>query len=822
MATQAGVAYVTIAYDPAAVQKLREQTRAEGQRLASSWDKVGSSASRVGSKLTRSLTIPIVAAGAAATKYTYDFDQSMNHIQALVGANTKQMDYYRKAVLALAPAVGQGPQDLAKALYFITSSGFKGAHALDVLKASAKGAASGLGDTQTIADLVTSAINVYGQKNLSAAHAVDVLTQAVKDGKGEPADYATAMGRVIPVAQNLGVSFDQVGAALAALTLGGFSADKATTGLQSIFTNLEKPSKSAEAALKGVGLSAGQIRDEIKNKGLLPALLDLNKAFDGNGVALRKVFTNGKAIVPFLSLTGQAAKKNVGIFNDLAHSTGASEQAFGKQSQTAAFQIQQSFAKIQVAAVQAGGILLPVFARVAQALAGLLTDFDHLPQGAQNFIVFGGIAVAALGPVLTAFGNVAQAAKGLKIAMLGVEGGFKGVLPLLATNPWIGVGLAVAAVGAYAILTSGQTDEMARSLDNARRASDELGRALSGLKQSNLDVRQAELDRANAADRVREADRKVAQLARDGKKGTREYTQAVRDQKQAEIDLGDAKLRVQQADAGRASQQHEIAKASKAQLDSIKKIGDAANRTAVQESRLSHGSLVNATAADRQREATRRAQIALDEFRKGTSKLAGEQAELAAKFRDDSNPQMAKAKDKTAELALAALDLTRKIGRIPTEKQINVYYKHNMAQLREQARLLAGEIATIPSTKTVSIQFAQAHGTPLATTTGKSKKGNARGGVFMDGIRAHAGGGLFTGPTLLGRDLFGEAGREAVVPLDSEYGKRTLAEALREAGIGGKPEIRVYVGNEPVDARVEYAMKRTAQTIRSGRKWATA
>ena len=35
-------------------------------------------------------------------------------------------------------------------------------------------------------------------------------------------------------------------------------------------------------------------------------------------------------------------------------------------------------------------------------------------------------------------------------------------------------------------------------------------------------------------------------------------------------------------------------------------------------------------------------------------------------------------------------------------------------------------------------------------------------------------------------------------------------------------DVNVYVGNEPVDARVEVAMKKTARTMTAGRKWATA
>ena len=126
----------------------------------------------------------------------------------------------------------------------------------------------------------------------------------------------------------MGISFDQTAASVASLTLAGFSADKAVTGMQSVFTNLSKPTTTGAAALQKVGLTYAGIRDEIKNKGLLPALVDMNKAFDGNQVALRQVFSSGKAIVPFLALTGKAAGKTSGVFKDLANSTGASNKAF--------------------------------------------------------------------------------------------------------------------------------------------------------------------------------------------------------------------------------------------------------------------------------------------------------------------------------------------------------------------------------------------------------------------------------------------------------------------------------------------------------------
>ena len=77
MATLAGRAYIDVAYDPKSIETLRTQTAAAGKKagdsFASSFAKSGPALTRVGHTLTRNLTLPIGLAGAAATKYAYDF-----------------------------------------------------------------------------------------------------------------------------------------------------------------------------------------------------------------------------------------------------------------------------------------------------------------------------------------------------------------------------------------------------------------------------------------------------------------------------------------------------------------------------------------------------------------------------------------------------------------------------------------------------------------------------------------------------------------------------------------------------------------------------
>ena len=159
---------------------------------------------------------------------------------------------------------------------------------MGVLGNAAKAAVSGLGDTQTVADALTSAINAYGESTLSASHATDVLVATVKAGKGEADTLAGSIGNVSALAAQLGVSFNDVGASLAALTQLGIDAQTASVELQQVFSNLIKVTPQAEKAFKSVGLSAEGLRKEFADKGLLAGLNTIKTAFSGNLTALAK------------------------------------------------------------------------------------------------------------------------------------------------------------------------------------------------------------------------------------------------------------------------------------------------------------------------------------------------------------------------------------------------------------------------------------------------------------------------------------------------------------------------------------------------------
>jgi len=204
-----------------------------------------------------------VALGAALSAAAYqsvsmakDFTKSMTQITALVGVAKDEVDEMGVAARRMATETGRSANEAAEALFFITSAGLRGADAMAVLEASLKASAVGLGETKTIADLATSALNAYGKENLSATDATDVLTASVREGKLEASALSAAMGQVLPVASNMGVQFHEVGAAFAAMSRTGTNAAEAATSLNAILAGLLKTTPDAEKALNELGLSS--------------------------------------------------------------------------------------------------------------------------------------------------------------------------------------------------------------------------------------------------------------------------------------------------------------------------------------------------------------------------------------------------------------------------------------------------------------------------------------------------------------------------------------------------------------------------------------
>jgi TP901 family phage tail tape measure protein len=399
------------------LQKLQAQSMTMSGKMSAVGDKmqsVGKSLASAGKTMTLGLTLPIVGVGVAATKMAMDFDSSMTKMVSLVGLTRDEVDGMRSDIIKMASQYGKSGKEAADAMFFITSAGLRGSDAMETLEASLKGAAIGLGDVQTIADLATSAMNAYGPSVLSAGKATSILRTAVEQGKLESSELASAMGSVLPVASALGVGFDEAAAAMAAMSRTGTGASEASTQLRGILAQITKETPKGAKALKSVGLSYEGLRTEIREKGLLSTLQTLVGAFDGNTIATASFFGNVRALTGVMDLMGAGAETTEQIFAELANTTASDlDPAFAAAAETTGFKLQQAFATMKNSLIEFGDIIAPFVQKFAAKLSEIGTAFQNLSPEMKNFIVMGAAIVAALGPALLIVGKLVGAIGGL-------------------------------------------------------------------------------------------------------------------------------------------------------------------------------------------------------------------------------------------------------------------------------------------------------------------------------------------------------------------------------------------------------------------------
>jgi len=398
--------------------------------------RVGGQATAIGRTLAGGMALPIVAglaaAGVAVTKLASDYEDSIVRLRTLVGLSAEETHSLSEAVLELATTLPQSPQELADALFFVTSAGFRGAEAMDILETSAKAAASGLGETKVVADAVTSAMNSYAKSGLTAAQATDVLIKAVAEGKFEAAELAPVIGGVLPIAAQLGVEFNEVAAAIAAATRQGLSVNRAATGVRFLLSSFIKPSGAAEEALGRVGLSVEKLQTRLAKKGLLDTLQLLAEKFDLSTAAGKRAFAQIVGGARGLSVAaiqvGENAEAVQVLTDNIADAAGTTADAWAVASQTLTNRIGTLKSTFLSMAISIGTVLIPVVSTLVSALTGLATTV--LVPLARSFkgllLIFIGYKVLAswlpallfrIALGLEAIGSVALAGKVLTLAV---------------------------------------------------------------------------------------------------------------------------------------------------------------------------------------------------------------------------------------------------------------------------------------------------------------------------------------------------------------------------------------------------------------------
>jgi TP901 family phage tail tape measure protein len=405
----------------ASFQKQLGQTAKATERAGTAMDaalgkklqQAGSTLTSVGMKLSLGLTASLGGGVAAVTKFASEYETNMTRLITLSGVARDKVKEFGQEMMGLGKETGQGPIALSNAMLVVTSTGMKGAEAMDILKKSAQATSLGLGETKDDARALTSVMTAYGKENLNASKAADILYQTVVQGGAEASELAGTLGRVVGIASQVGVSFEEVGAYISTFTRLGVDASEATTSLRAVMGNLLSPTADANKALEMIGTSIEGVRASVKEKGLMETLLELQNSFGGNVTAMDALFGNVRALAGVMGNTGAQADAYRQSLEAIKNSHGDFDKAVQETSKTTAWTWATVKADAQAAAISLGNTLAPAVKALLDGFRALMPivqaavkAFDALPgpiKAAAGALV--GLAIAA-GPLSLVFGNV--------------------------------------------------------------------------------------------------------------------------------------------------------------------------------------------------------------------------------------------------------------------------------------------------------------------------------------------------------------------------------------------------------------------------------
>lgn len=356
---------------------------------------LGSALSGIAGLATGPVGATVVAIGALtaattgfavkAVQASGNFQKGMNMVYTMLpNASQQTKDKLSKDVLDLSQKYGQAADNISASMYQALSAGVAANDVKGFLDVAQQATiASGLNDTAIAVDGISSVVNAFGAKNISAKKASDLMFTAVRKGKTTFGEMAGSIAQVSPVASSLGVQFSDLTAVIATMTAKGTPTSETMTQMKAAFSEFSKGSSTASKEFKAA--TGKSFKDFIAQGGnLQTAMQALDQHAQKSGKNINEFFGSVEAGSFALSVTGKNAKDFAENMKEMQNSDGATEQAYKQMDQGIGPSINRMKASIAKGMIEAGQAITPMATQMVQSFEGALpaigTAFSSIGQ----------------------------------------------------------------------------------------------------------------------------------------------------------------------------------------------------------------------------------------------------------------------------------------------------------------------------------------------------------------------------------------------------------------------------------------------------------
>lgn len=383
--------------------------------------KFGDSVSKVGSTLTKAITLPVAAGFTVATKAASDFTTQIGEIgplltngQAITAEYKQQLEQMGESSKQWAKDYGVSTTEINQGLAEVVRKGYDANQTMGVMPAildATKASGDAFNDVMNVSTEVISQFNLKGKDYettvQNATRVTDSLTYVANATSAGFTDLGLAMSYVGPVANSLNMSVEETAAAIGLLSDAGIGGEKAGTALRGALTRLLKPSDQNIAGFEQLGISVDAFKEGTLT---LPDILDKIKtntqgwtdAQRTSAIALA-FGTESQSAMNVLVNQGGDALRN--LTSETESASGATKKIADSMKDLPANKVARFKESLNVLAITFGEKLLPLVTPWIEKATDMVNSFSELDDATQNNIVKWGLMAAAAGPALKLLGG---------------------------------------------------------------------------------------------------------------------------------------------------------------------------------------------------------------------------------------------------------------------------------------------------------------------------------------------------------------------------------------------------------------------------------
>lgn len=395
----------------------------QGQINAFSWNKMSESLDEMSTKFEKAgdkmisvgktmsvVSAAIVGMGVGAATTSIEFEHAMRTVQATADATSEDLVKLTEKALEMGAKTVFSASESAEALNYMAQAGWSTQQMIDGLEGVMNLAAASGEELGLVSDIVTDSLTSFGMTAQQSGEFADILAKAAAASNTNVAMMGETFKYVAPVAGALGFNAYDTSVAIGLMANAGIKASMAGTSLRQIMTNLGE-----EVIISGRNIgevSIATVDAEGNMRSFHDILVDLRAAF-ANLTEAEKA-ANAEGLAGKTGMSGLLAIVNATEqdFNNLTvainNSNGAAQKMADIMNSSTQGQIDLVLSQLEGIAIKLGDMLLPIINDALGKLSELMTWFENLSDGTQETIIKIAALVAAIGPLLIAFGSVSK------------------------------------------------------------------------------------------------------------------------------------------------------------------------------------------------------------------------------------------------------------------------------------------------------------------------------------------------------------------------------------------------------------------------------